>query len=78
MLEDLLGIKVQRHSEGPQFGYFWCNAVTPKWSGPEGTRDDAFRAAAVNLLYFARIGSTFYTDGADAAQKLVRGMRVNG
>jgi hypothetical protein len=73
VVEDLLGIKVQRHPDGPQFGYFWCNAITPDWCGPEGTRDDALRAATVNLLYFAKVGSAFDGGGAAEAQNLLRG-----
>jgi hypothetical protein len=66
-----LEIKVASHTSGPEYGYFWCNAVSPDWNGPEDSPEDAQRAALRNLLSYARLGKVFEWEGAEAADVLL-------
>ena len=67
----LFGVKVITHRDCPAMGYFWQSTLSPDWSGPCDTAEQAEQAAMRDVLFYARVGKAYAWDGADEADALL-------
>ena len=67
----LFEINVTPHSHGPAMGYFWQSTISPDWSGPCDTAAQAEQAALRDVLYYARVGKAYASEGAQEADALL-------